>query len=336
MASGPEVRKQTGRDIRVLRLTARCGRSVTVKRVNPEQIATASRRLEGHIRSTPVLTADGSDFGWVGPVQMKLEHLQHSGSFKARGAANALLTTEVPAAGVVAASGGNHGAAVAWAADRLGHRATVFVPSIASPAKIAKLESYGADVHIVGQVFAEALEASREFQADTGALSVHAYDQAEVLAGAGTVGAEFEAQVEPLDRVLVACGGGGLSGGLAAWFGHRVALTVVETEGTQTFASALKADRPIEVAVEGLAADSLGATMLGTAGWDQLRAVSAESTVVSDREVREAQRLLWDRYRLLVEPAAAAPLAALAHLEAGQGENVGVIVCGANTDRLPG
>lgn len=314
----------------------RRGRSVTVERVNPELIAAASRRLEGHIRTTPVLTADGGEFGLNSPVQMKLEHVQHSGSFKARGAANALLTADVPAAGVVAASGGNHGAAVAWAASRLGYPATVFVPSIASPAKIAKLESYGAAVHVVGRVFSEALEASQDFQADTGALSVHAYDQIEVLTGAGTVGAEFETQVGPLDRVLVACGGGGLSGGLAAWFGSRVALTVVETTGTQTFARALEAGQPVSITVEGLAADSLGATMIGSAGWTQLRAVEADSVVVSDQEVREAQRRLWDRYRLLVEPAAAAPLAALAHLGAERDEKVGVIVCGANTDQFPG
>lgn len=306
-----------------------------MRRVNQEQIVAAGHRLEDHVRTTPVLTVAGGEFGRNEPVALKLEHLQHSGSFKARGALNALLTTDVHDAGVVAASGGNHGAAVAWAANRLGHQATVFVPSIASPAKIAKLESYGADVHVVGHVFAEALEASQTFQAETGAVSVHAYDQAEVLTGAATVGPEFESQVEALDRVLVACGGGGLSGGLAAWFGARVALTVVETEGTPTFARALDAGRPVKVAVDGLAADSLGATLLGSAGWAHLETAGATSAVVSDDQVRQAQRLLWDRFRLLVEPAAAAPVAALAGLPSRSGERVGVVVCGANTDQLP-
>lgn len=310
--------------------------AVTLRPVNQQQIVAARSRLAGHLRTTPVLTVGGGELGPDSPVALKLEHLQHSGSFKARGALNALLASDVQQAGVVAASGGNHGAAVAWAANRLGFRATVFVPSIASPAKVAKLESYGADVHVVGDVFAEALEASHKFQADTGAVSVHAYDQAEVVTGAATLGAEFESQVQSLDRVLVACGGGGLAGGLAAWFGSRVALTVVETEGTPTFARALDAGRPVTVEVEGLAADSLGATVLGSTGWAHLEAAGAESAVVSDDDVRQAQRLLWDRFRLLVEPAAAAPVAALGSLPVNAGERIGVILCGANTDRLPG
>ncbi|MDH4075578.1 MAG: serine/threonine dehydratase [Acidimicrobiia bacterium] len=300
-------------------------------------ILEAADRLNGMVRHTPVLAVDGAQLGGAGRLSLKLELLQHSGSFKARGATNFMLANPIGPAGVVAASGGNHGAAVAWAASRLGYRAAIFVPTIASPAKVERLRRYGADVHQVGAVYADALAASRELEAETGATPIHAYEDRAVMAGAATVGRELERQAGPLDTVLVACGGGGLSGGIAAWLGTRTRVVACETEGTATFAGAREAGRPVRAAVTGVAADALGATQIGELAWQCLAEADALSVLVTDAEVAAARAELWDRFRLVTEPAAAVPVAALlaGRYRPTADEHVGVVICGANTDLAP-
>jgi threonine dehydratase len=299
-----------------------------------DDIAAASGRLAGQVRRTPVLAVDDGELGPAGPRWLKLEVVQHSGTFKARGALNALLTQAVPDAGVLVASGGNHGAAVAWAARRLGHRATIYVPEVVAPAKVARLRAYGAEVRLVPGVYADALDAADEHARQRPVLAVHAYDDPAVVAGAATLAVELDEQVPALDTVVVACGGGGLSAGLASWFGARVRLVVVETAGTATFAGALAAGGPVDVAVSGVAADALGATRLGSIAWSALSSVDARSVVVTDEDVVAAQHLLWDRFRVVAEPAASAAVAALTTgaYRPDPDERVAVVLCGANTD----
>lgn len=302
--------------------------------VSQDDIEAAADRLAGVVRRTPVAEVDAEDLGTTGRIWLKLEQLQHSGTFKARGAANALRSQDVPPGGVLAASGGNHGAAVAWAAERLGHRATIVVPAVTAAVKVARLRAYGATVEVVPGVYADALAAARRRAEAGDVLSVHAYDEPAVVAGAGTLGPELAQQVPDLDTVVVACGGGGLAGGLASWFGRGARLVVVEAPGTATYAAARAAGRPVDVEVSGPTADALGATRLGRLGWRALSAVDAPSVVVADDEVLGARRLLWDRLRLVVEPAAAAAVAALTTgaYRPAPGERVAVVVCGANTD----
>jgi threonine dehydratase len=229
-----------------------------------ENIEATHCLIAAQVRRTPVIEVDGADFGIAGvTIVFKLEYLQHAGSFKARGAFTHLLTRAIPEAGVVAASGGNHGAATAFAAQRSGKRATIFVPTVASPAKIGQIRGYGADLRIGGDRYADALVASEAFAQETGALRVHAYDQIETLLGQGTVALEFEQQAPGLDAVLVAVGGGGLIGGMAAWYRGATRLIAVEPENAPTLAHALAAGEPVDVPVSGIAADSLGAKKAG-------------------------------------------------------------------------
>jgi len=304
---------------------------VTVDRA---AITAAASRLAPHIRTTPVIDVLASDLGVDAPgaLALKLEHLQHTGSFKARGALNALLTAEVGRDGVVAASGGNHGVAVAWAAARIGRPANVFVPEIAAPAKVAALRDHGAEVHQAGAEYSVALAAAEDWSSTRDVTRVHAYDQTEVVTGAGTLAAELDAQCPDLDTIIVACGGGGLSGGLSSWFGDGRRIVVVETHETPTYASAVRAGQPVDVAVSGVGADALGARRLGDVGWNALRAVGAESVLVGDDAVLEAQNVLWRAVRLRVEAAGATALAALrvGAIELRESERVGVVVCGAN------
>lgn len=306
--------------------------------MTPERIEGAASVLGDRVRATPILPVGGDELGVSGRVTLKLELLQHTGTFKARGALHFLMTNPISPAGVTAASGGNHGVAVAWAAARLGHRATIFVPTISAPAKVARLRALGAEVVQVGSVYAEALDACRAHEAETGATSVHAYEAADVMAGAGTTAREFAGQVagaglRPLDTVLVACGGGGLSGGLAGWFGTGTTIVVCETVGTAAWARADEAGRPVDVEVGGVAADALGATRLGALAFRTLRAAGAISAVVDDDAVVASRRDLWDRFRLAVEAAAAVPFAALATgaWRPPPDSHIGVVVCGANT-----
>ena len=307
----------------------------------PHMIAAAADTIRGLVRVTPIIEVPAPELidhpRWADTsLVLKLEHLQHSGSFKARGASHFLATQPIGTAGVVAASGGNHGAAVAWAAARLGQDANIFVPTIASPEKVEALHRFGANVHQQGAVFSEAHAASVEWQASTGATAIHPYDDPIVMAGAGTTSREFERQAGLLDAVLVACGGGGLAGGAASWFGTRVDVVACETEGTATYAGAVAAGKPTAVEISGVAADALGATTLGENPWHALHAVGAPSVVVTDEQLADARQRLWNRFRLVVEPSAAAPIAAL---EAGAWEpraslsnRIGVILCGGNTD----
>lgn len=299
-----------------------------------QAIGAALSRIREHVRTTPVVELEPGAFGIDGRLLLKLEQLQHSGTFKARGAFNNLLARRVGTAGVIAASGGNHGAAVAFAARALGVPAEIFVPEIASPVKVRRLRDYGARVAVTGATYAEALEASRARAEATGALVVHAYDMPETICGQGTLAAELEAQAGPLDSVLVAVGGGGLVGGIAGWYRTRCRVIGVEPEMAPTMHAGLAAGRPVDVDVGGIAADSLGARGAGENTYALAAAYLADSLLVGEEAIAEAQRRMWDELRLVVEPAAAVPLAALisgAYRPAAD-ERVGLVVCGANTD----
>jgi threonine dehydratase len=302
--------------------------------VSRSDIAAAASRIAGHIRHTPILCLGGAELGSGSAVTLKLELLQQTGSFKPRGAFNRMLSARLPRSGVIAASGGNHGAAVAYAARTLGAAAEIFVPEPTPPPKLARIASYGARVVQTGATYAEALAASRDRQSETGALEVHAYDHRDVLAGQGTVGREFENDAPELTHILVATGGGGLIGGIAAWYAGSVAVISVEPEGCPTLHDALKAGRPIEAPVGGIAADSLGARLVGSLMFPIAQAHVAAAVLVPDTAIAAAQRLIWDRVRLIAEPGGATALAALlcGAFAPPDGARVGVLVCGANAD----
>jgi len=298
------------------------------------RIAATEKLIRPHIRRTPVIETDGTDFDLgASSICFKLELMQHSGSFKARGALANLLMRDVPPVGVAAASGGNHGVAVAYAANRLGVPATIFVPSIASPAKIARIRDYRAELVVVGERYADALEASETFVARSGAMAVHAFDQTETLLGQGTVACELEAQVASLDTILVAVGGGGLIGGIAAWYDRKVRVVAVEPEASPTMYRALAAGRPVDAEAGGIAADSLAPRRIGELGFLIARDCVDRVVLVSDDAIRTAQRALWDVIRVVAEPGGAAAFAALLSgcYRPETSERVGVVVCGGNT-----
>lgn len=292
--------------------------------------------IRPHIRRTPMIAIEAADLGLApGPLWLKLELLQRSGSFKARGAFANLLRRDVPPACVAAASGGNHGAAVALAAGQLGIKARIFVPATSSPAKIERIRSYGAELVTQGEQYADALALCERHIAETGAMSVHAYDQAETLLGQGTVGLEIEADAPEADTVLVAVGGGGLIGGIAAWFGSRVKVVGVEPRTSCALHAARSAGQPVDVSVSGVAADSLGARRVGKLMFAIAGDHVADVVLVSDAEILTAQQRLWDGVRLVAEPGGAAALAALLSgaYRPAPGERVCVLVCGANATR---
>ena len=298
------------------------------------EIARTYDLIRPYIRRTPVLAVDPSDFGLrAGSITLKLEFLQYAGSFKSRGAFTNMLTRDVPSAGVVAASGGNHGAAVAFAARRLGKPAAIFVPTVASAAKIAQIRSYGAHLVISGDRYAEALAASEQWVAQTGALPLHAFDQVETLLGQGTVGLEFEEQDPALDTLLVAVGGGGLIGGIAAWYEGRVRIIGVEPEAAPTLTRALEAGCPVDSPAGGIAADSLAPKQVGQLMFPIAQANVARTVLVTDEEIAEAQRVLWNELRIAAEPGGSAAIAALLarRYVAAPDERIGVLLCGANT-----
>ena len=297
-------------------------------------IAAAADRIAPHVRRTPVLEVDGADLGLAGVrLVFKLEFLQHAGSFKTRGAFNNLLQRQIPPVGVVAASGGNHGAAVAYAAMKRGVPATIFVPSVASPAKMEQIRGYGARLEIAGERYDDALQASERWVASSGAVAIHAYDQWETLQGQGTVGLEFERQAPRLDALLVAVGGGGLIGGIAAWFAGRTPIVAVEPEEAPTLARALAAGEPVDAPAGGVAADSLAPRRVGTLMYPFARRYVAESVLVTDDAIRDSQRALWKALRIVAEPGGAAATAALisGRWKAQAGQTIGVLLCGANT-----
>jgi threonine dehydratase len=303
------------------------------------RIAETEKLIRPFIRRTPLFSMDGGDVGLPPtPILLKLELFQYSGSFKARGAFANLLLRKTHGAGVVAASGGNHGVAVAFAAQRLGIAATIFVPSICSPAKIQRIRAYGAEVVVGGDLYADALAASEERIAATGALSIHAYDQVETLLGQGTLGLELEEQLrfqgQGIDTLLVAVGGGGLIGGIAASFGGRIKIVAVEPEDAPTLYSALLAGHPVDAPAGGIAADSLAPKRVGNLMFPiAADRVSPEVILVSDDEIMSAQESMWDRLRIVTEPGGAAAFAALVSgkYRPEKDERVAVIVCGANT-----
>ncbi len=297
-------------------------------------IAAAAARLSTHVRHTPVMEVDAGSLSLDFPVKLKLELLQHTGSFKPRGAFNRLLSATIPDAGVITASGGNHGAAVAYASRALGIKAEIFVPAATPATKVSRIASYGAKVVQGGEAYADALAASRIRQAETGALEVHAYDHMDVLAGQGTVGREFEMDAPDLTHVLVATGGGGLIGGVAAWYAGSASVISVEPENCPTLHSALRAGRPVDCAVSGLAADALGARQVGTLMFPIARSYVASAVLVSDEAIAAAQRLLWEQFRLIAEPGGATALAALlsGRVDLPRSARVGVVICGGNTD----
>ena len=302
--------------------------------ISRDSIAATERLIRPHIRHTPVVTIDAGDFGLTSrPLAFKLEFLQHTGSFKPRGAFSSLLSRKAPGAGVIAASGGNHGAAVAYAAMRLGIKAAIFVPKVTSPAKLDRIRAYGAELVVTGEVYAEALAASEERVAQTGALAVHAYDQAETLLGQGSVGLELEADRPDIDTLLVATGGGGLIGGIAAWYGGRVRVVSVEPETAPTLHDALKAGRPVDAPAGGIAADSLAPRQVGALMFPIAQSHVAEAVLVTDDAIRDAQRRLWDVMRVAAEPGGATALAALlsGRYRPAKDERVAVLLCGANT-----
>ena len=302
--------------------------------VSRADIAAAATRIALHVRHTPVLRVVGAELGVACPVVLKLELLQHTGSFKPRGAFNRLLSDRLPTAGVIAASGGNHGAAVAYAARTLSAPAEIFVPVLTPAAKVARIAGYGARVVQTGETYAEALTASRLRQSETGALEVHAYDHADVLAGQGTVARELEQDAPELTHVLVATGGGGLIGGMAAWYAGGARVISVEPAACPALHDALRAGRPVNAPVSGVAADSLGARQVGGLMFPLAQRFVTEAVLVSDTAIAEAQRLLWERFRLIAEPGGATALAALLSgaFVPPDGARVGVLVCGGNTD----
>lgn len=305
--------------------------------IDRQRIEQTYRLIRSYIRRTPVVEVSGADFGLDGvSVVLKLELLQHAGSFKPRGAFANLLTRDVPPAGVVAASGGNHGAAVAFAAMKLRKPAKIFVPSVASPAKIARIRGYGADLVVTGERYAEALAASQSWAAQSGAMAVHAYDQVETILGQGSVGLEFEEQDPALDTLLVAVGGGGLLGGIAAWYAGRIRIIGVEPEAAPTLTRALEAGQPVDAEAGGIAADSLAPTRVGELMFPLAQSYVDRVLLVSDEAIKSAQETLWNVLRVAAEPGGAAALAALLtrRYQPKPGERVGVLVCGGNTSAV--
>jgi threonine dehydratase len=302
--------------------------------MNREGISRAYDLILPFVRRTPVIDLDGADYG-LGDCRLilKLEFLQHAGSFKARGAFANLLLRQVPKSGVVAASGGNHGVAVAYATMRLRMPARIYVPQVASPAKVARIRACGAELIVTGERYADALAASQAWAAESGALQIHAFDQSETLLGQGTVGLELEQQATNLDSLLVAVGGGGLIGGIGAWYGDGIRLIGVEPVAAPTLTRALEAGRPVDAEAGGIAADSLAPKQVGALMFPIAQRHIDRVVLVSDDAIRASQQVLWETLRIVTEPGGAAAFATLltGQYKPGVGERVGVILCGSNT-----
>ncbi len=297
---------------------------------NSDEIAAAGDRIKPYVHRTPVIESHALIEGRT--IELKLENTQLTGSFKVRGAFNTLLSSDVPDAGVVAASGGNHGAAVAYAARVLGHKATIYVPEMAGASKINLIRETGADLHVVPGQYSDALAKAQAFEADTGAMQIHAYDAPGTLAGQGTLMREWEAQYLASDTVLIAVGGGGLIGGALSWLEGRRNVVAVEPILAPTLHAALEAGAPVDVEVGGFAANALGARRIGSLCFDLAQKEAIEMVLVSDEAIANAQQLLWKTCRQWVEPAGAAGLAALMSgaYQPARSERVAVLVCGAN------
>ena len=302
--------------------------------VSRDSIIDAHRRIASSIRRTPLLKLNDHAFGLDCTITFKLEFLQHAGSFKSRGAFNTLIKKAKPDSMITAASGGNHGAAVAFAARALGLPAKIFVPEVSAPIKIATIRQFGADAVVGGAVFDEAYEACLAYQKQTGALLVHPFDAIETLEGQGTIGKEWEEDGPLPDTVLIACGGGGLVGGVASWWQNKVKIVGVEPQGSRCLHAALEAGAPVPVDVKSIAADSLGARTVGRYAFEIARDAVDHVALVDDKAIRGAQHILWRDFRIMSEPGGAAALAALLAgvYKPKKGEHVGVLLCGANVD----
>ena len=302
--------------------------------VTVNAIEAAYTRIRPYLRYTPVIEIEGNALDIAHPVSLKLEQLQHTGSFKPRGAFNALLSKEIPPTGVVAASGGNHGAAIAFAAATLDVPATIFVPDFTGHIKIERIRSFGANVEVSGSEFTQTLSAAQDYAAETGAVSVHPYDEFETVAGQGSLGLEIEKQLPDLDTLFVAVGGGGLIGGIAAWFEGRVKIIAVESAGTATLFSAMQSGPDAEITASGIAASALGATRIGTIGYAIAQRLVDQAVVVSDADIIDAQQRVWDAARVFAEPGGITALAALTSgaYHPAIAERIGVVICGANAD----
>ena len=301
---------------------------------NPKTISRCERLIRPHIRRTPIVEVNGEDFGLpAATLTLKLELLQHSGSFKARGAFANVLTREVPEAGVVAASGGNHGAATAYAAMKLGKRAKIFVPGVSSPAKIQRIREYGADLAIEGDRYADALAASEAWAQQTGAMPIPAFDQDETILGQGTLGLELEQQAADIDTVLVSVGGGGLIAGIAAWYAGRVKVVGVEPLASPTLTKALEAGHPVDAEAGGLAADSLAPRRVGDKVFPIVQRYARQTVLVSDDAIAKAQAQLWRGLRIVAEPGGAAAFSAILSgaYRPAPGERIAIIISGGNT-----
>ncbi len=305
--------------------------------ITREEIRELYPKLAPHVRKTPVVFMDGAEFG-LEPVSLalKLELLQHSGSFKARGAVTNLLSRTVPQAGVVAASGGNHGVAVAFAARKFRVPAKIYVPTVAAISKIDRIRGYGAELVIGGERYADALAESQKWAAQSGAMAIHAFDQRETMLGQATVAFEFEEQAPDLDTLLVAVGGGGLIGGIVSWYAGRIRVIGVEPAEAPTLTRALEAGQPVDAEAGGIAADSLAPRRVGELTFPIAQKWVDRVLLVSDRDIRAAQQLLWKEMRILAEPGGAATLAALVSkkYKPAASERVGVLICGGNTDAV--
>jgi threonine dehydratase len=304
------------------------------EQVTPERISDTFGVIGPHVRRTPVVELEGGEIGLSDvAVSLKLELQQHTGSFKARGAFANLLLRTIPPAGVVAASGGNHGAAVAYAAMKLAIPAKIFVPSISSPAKIERIRSYGADLVVGGDRYADALAASEAWAEQTGAVGVHAFDQTETILGQGTLASELERQAPALDTLLVAVGGGGLIAGISAWYRGRVRIVGVEPEAAPTLTRALEAGRPVDAEAGGIAADSLAPRRIGELVLPIARQHVDRVVLLPEDAIRQAQGELWRLIRVVAEPGGAAAFAALlsGRYQPRPGERVGIVVSGGNT-----
>ena len=302
--------------------------------VNREQITRCEQLIRPYIRRTPVIEVDGTDVGLTAhELCLKLELFQHSGSFKARGAFTNLLTRRVPSAGVVAASGGNHGAAVAYAAMRLKVPAKIFVPSVSSAAKVQRIHEYGADLVIQGDRYADALAASEAWVEQSGAMPVHAFDQFETMLGQGTLGMELNEQAPNIDTLLISVGGGGLIAGIAAWYGGLIKIVGVEPFASPTLTKAFEAGYPVDAEAGGLAADSLAPRRVGERVFPIASAYVHGTVLVPDEAIAQAQKVLWRTLRVVAEPGGAAAFSALTSgaYKPQTGERVGVIISGGNT-----
>ncbi|WP_206957240.1 threonine/serine dehydratase [Trinickia acidisoli] len=302
--------------------------------ITRDDILSAARRISPYVRVTPILRVDSQAFGVPGNTYLKIESLQVTGSFKPRGAFNRLLGEPLPEAGVIAASGGNHGIAVAHAARTLGVKAEIYVPSLATPLKRALLDSLGAKTVVAGDTYAEALAASEARAAESGAMQVPAFDHPLTVAGQGTIAMELEQQIEKIDTVLLAVGGGGFAAGIAAYFDSRVKIVSVEPALCPTLANALSVGHPVDVETGGLAADSLGCRRIGDITFEILQQRVSESVLISDQQIRDAQISLWEQFRIVAEPGGAVAFAALASgaYQRKPGESVVVVICGGNAD----